>query len=614
MKHSVFSANGFTALTATILASTIAMSLPASAANERYVIQVDSLSKGIVKALVKQHGANIHVDSDGFIAATFNGTSLEEVKGLLNNPNVKLIEEDHLRFPMAVYNNDAGNPMNQQITPYGYHQAEAGQVTFDVSAEMKVCIIDSGLDSTNPDFVWNRVTGDNDPGTGNWFENGGPHGTHVGGTIAAANNNFGVLGMAPGVNLHIVKVFNTAGWGYSSDLAHAANLCSAAGANIINMSLGGGGANNTEENAFKAFRDAGGLSIAAAGNDGNDTPSYPAAYSSVMMVGAVDADNNIADFSQFPSCLSGKGKKATFDDTICVEISAGGVDTLSTFPAGTGTSSNLAADGVHVNSAAMENFGSASGQAYFMDTAETTHSGANGKICFIDRGNISFVDKVANCEASGGIGAVVINNVSGMLFATLGETNTTSIPAVGAALEDRSTILAASTADIAITASDYSSLSGTSMATPTVSGVAALIWSNHPTCSGEEIRSALKASAEDQGAPGHDVYYGNGIVKAAAAHAYLAQNGCAGGNPPGSGLALSVNGYKVRGYHTVDLNWSGANGNTVDIYRGGQLITTSENDGTYTDSLNSKSRGVTYAYQICEINTATCTETASASF
>ena len=114
-----------------------------------------------------------------------------------------------------------------------------------------------------------------------------------------------------------------------------------AGANIISMSLGGGGSNSTESNAFQAFSDAGGLVLAAAGNDGNNVRSYPAGYPSVMMIGANDADNNIASFSQYPSCTttSGKGKRATTttDETICVEATAGGVDTLSTYPAGMAT-------------------------------------------------------------------------------------------------------------------------------------------------------------------------------------------------------------------------------------------------------------------------------------
>lgn len=600
--------------TSTVLASAIAASFSVSAENDRYIIQVDNANKGIIKALAKQSGAEIQLDSNGFVAATFSGRSLDQVKGLMNNPHVKLVEADQIRKPMALWNNDAGDPMVQQVTPYGYYQAEADQVNFDANAGMKVCVIDSGLDSTNPDFLWNRVTGDNDSGTGNWNEHGGPHGTHVAGTIGAADNTYGVIGMAPGVELHIIKVFNAAGWGYSSDLAHAANLCSAAGANLINMSLGGGGANSTEENAFKAFRDAGGLSIAAAGNDGNDVRSYPAGYSSVMMVGAADADDNIADFSQFPSCLSGRGKRVTTDETICVEVAAGGVDTLSTFPAGLATSSSMTADGVFVNSSAMENFGNASGSTYFMGTAEAADAGANGKICVIDRGVISFHDKVANCETSGGLGAVIINNEPGMLFGTLGDTNTTSIPAVGAAQEDRSALIAASTMDITIDTSDYGSMSGTSMATPTTTGIAALVWSNHPTCTGEEIRAALKASAADRGAAGHDVNFGHGLVKAGAANAYLTANQCAGnGGGTGGDFTLSTTAYKNKGKQVVDLTWGGAATTSVDIYRDGVLIITTANDGTHTDNLNVRSGGP-YSYQICEENSSNCSNTATAVF
>lgn len=613
MKLNMFSAS--------IIAASIASTFAAQAANDRYIIQVDSSKKGVVKALAKQLGGEINLDAEGFFAATFTGKDLEQVKGLLNNPHIKLIEEDQIRAAMSVWSDDVGNPNAAQITPYGYYQAQADMVNLDLNAGMKVCVIDSGLSSDNPDFDWNRITGDNDSGTGNWYDAGGEHGTHVAGTIGAADNTYGVIGMAPGVDMHIIKVFNADGWGYSSDLAQAANLCAAAGANIINMSLGGGGANNTEENAFKSFRDAGGLSLAAAGNDGNNVRSFPAGYNSVMMVGAADADNNIADFSQYPTCTTGKGRRQTTDEGICVEVAAGGVDTLSTFPAGTAPLSGLTVDAAAFASSAMENFGNAAGATYFMGTAEAVDSGAAGKICVIDRGNVSFFDKVNNCEQSGGIGAVIVNNEAGMLFGTLGDTNTTSIPAVGAAFEDRTAVIAASNIAIDIESGDYGYLSGTSMATPTVSGIAALVWSNHPTCNGEEIRSALKATAEDSGTAGKDVYFGYGLVKAADADAYLTSNGCAGGdngggdNGGGNGgdFTMSASGYKVQGRQRADLSWTGADSSNVDVYRDGSLIVTTSNDGAYTDNINRKGGG-SYTYQICEEASSTCTTTVTVNF
>jgi len=584
---------------------------------ERFTIQVDNNNKGVVKALTKQLGGDIHLDGNGFIAASFEGKNLSQVKGLLNNPHIKLIEVDGKRRLMSVFNDDAGDPMAQQVTPYAVYQSQADQLAFQANAGMKVCIIDSGLDSSNDDFVLGNITGDNDSGTGSWDVNGGPHGTHVAGTIAAADNNVGVVGMAPGVDLHIIKVFNADGWGYSSDLAYAADKCTTAGANIISMSLGGGGANSTEENAFKAFTDAGGLVVAAAGNDGNDVRSYPAGYSSVMMIGANDADNNIADFSQFPACetVSGRGKKqkVTPDETVCVEIAAGGVDTLSTYPAGMATASNMTADGASFSSSAMENSGSANGNTFYMGTAEVTKSGANGNICVIDRGVISFHDKVQNCENSGGVGAIIINNEAGMLYGTLGDTNATSIPAVGAALEDRSALLAANNASVNIGTSDYGFMSGTSMATPAISGIAALVWSNHNDCTGTEIRNALKATALDAGAAGHDVYFGAGIAKAKAASDYLTANNCGGTTPPPVGdFTLSANSYKSKGKQVVDLSWSGAAGN-VDIFRDGAAIAEDQSNNAYTDSLNVRIGGP-YTYQVCETGTSTCTASISVAF
>jgi subtilisin family serine protease len=535
----------FNKLSTIATATLLAMGFTAAAtASDRVIIQVDNSKKGVVKALAKQLGGDVKVDADGFIAAQFSGKSLDEIKGLLNNPHIKLVEEDPVRKPMAIYADDLGNPMTQQLTPYAVYQSQAKMVNFNAGAGMKVCVIDSGLDRSNIDFNWGNITGDNDSGTGNWDVNGGPHGTHVAGTVGAADNGVGVVGMAPGVAMHIIKVFNAAGWGYSSDLAYAAQKCTAAGAKIITMSLGGGGSNSTESNAFATFTGNGGLVLAAAGNDGNSVRSYPAGYPSVMMIGANDANNNIADFSQFPSCTSGNGKHATTDEKICVEVTAGGVDTLSTYPAGMATSSSLTAAGAPYASSAMENAGSASGNTYFMGLATSTNSAAAGKVCVIDRGTISFHDKVKNCQNSGGIGAVIINNAPGMLYGTLGEgsANTTSIPAVGAAFEDRSALLAASTMSVTIQSSDYGYMSGTSMATPAVAGVAALVWSNFPSCSGTEIRNALKATAQDAGASGKDVYFGYGIVKAKAASDYLTANGCTGSTAGGGGSSGSGGG------------------------------------------------------------------------
>ena len=181
--------------TTSIIAIAVTSAFSAQATEDRYIIKVDPSKKGIVKALAKKLNADIKVDGNGFFAASFQGKTLEQVKGLMNNPHIQLIEEDQRRSVSSLYNDDAGNAMTEQLTPYAVYQSQANQVTFNASAGMKVCVIDSGLDRSNQDFVWNNITGDNDSGSGNWDEHGGPHGTHVAGTIGAANNNVGVVGM-----------------------------------------------------------------------------------------------------------------------------------------------------------------------------------------------------------------------------------------------------------------------------------------------------------------------------------------------------------------------------------------------------------------------------------
>lgn len=480
------------------------------------------------KAQLALHGGIVKKEIKGQHAIAVELTP-QALQTLQADSNVANIQLDPKRFLMAEYNDDVGDPTTTQLTPYSIYQSQANLL--DLQPGMKVCIIDSGIAGStgetgglNNDFEWANITGSNDSGTGSWDADGGPHGTHVAGTVGAADNGFGVVGMAPGVAMHIVKVFNAAGWGYSSDLAHAADKCTEAGANIITMSLGGGAANSTEENAFDTFTANGGLVLAAAGNDGNSTRSYPAGYDSVMMIGGNNSDNGRYEASQFPSCNAAK--------TNCVEATAGGLNVLSTYPSDGATVAGLSADNVGFSSAAMENTGNVSGSTFDMGTAEATDSGANGRICMIDRGNISFHDKVKNCEDSGGIGAVIINNVAGVVQGTLGTTNTTTIPVVGADLADRTALKGSSTASISVGLGDYGLMSGTSMATPGVAGVAALVWSNHPTCTGSEIREVLKATAFDAGDPGHDVYYGNGIVKAKDASDYIAANGCDGSGGP----------------------------------------------------------------------------------
>jgi subtilisin family serine protease len=444
--------------------------------------------------------------------------SKSKLKDLENDPDVDYIEEDVLRYPFALTSPSTGTPYaTGQLVPYGIKMVQADQLSDSAAANRKVCIIDSGYDRNHEDLAANNVTGEYDAGTGWWYTDENHHGTHVAGTIAAINNSgTGVVGVNSNktLKLHIVKVFNAAGWAYSSTLATAANKCVAAGANVISMSLGGGRKSVTEQKAFDSAQTKGVLSIAAAGNDGNSVISYPAGYASVLMVGAVDENKNWATFSQYNTK---------------VELAGPGVGVLSTVPMGAGIAAALTVGSSAYAPGAMEGSPLKSATAPLADfgIGDAVNAAMSGKVCLIARGTVDFATKVSNCQSSGGVGAVVYNNVAGSFGGTLG-TTVTSIPSVtatdveGAAMKGQ----LGQSATVAVNASNYAYYDGTSMATPHVSAVAALVWSYFPTCTGSQIRSSLTKSALDLGTAGRDTKYGFGLVQAKAARDRIQSLGC----------------------------------------------------------------------------------------
>jgi len=378
-------------------ASSASSSAPAVSDNVRVIVSFKPGAKMAMKSVAGGTGGTIKSEIFGT-----NAVSMEvprtALKGLENNPNVEFIEEDMKRYPLALTTPSTGNPYaTGQAVPYGIKQVQADLLSDVNVGNRKICIIDSGYDRSHEDLSGNVVTGEYDSGTGWWYTDTNSHGTHVAGTIAAINNSgVGVVGVNANrrLKLHIVKVFSASGWAYSSDLATAANKCRAAGANIISMSLGGSGSSTTESNAFQTLANAGILSIAAAGNAGNSSQSYPAGYSSVVSVAAVDENKQWATFSQYNSK---------------VELAGPGVNVYSTLPT------------------------------------------AKGK---------------------------------------------------------------------------YGYMSGTSMATPHVAAVAALVWSYFPTCTASQIRTSLGRSAQDLGTAGRDTRYGYGLVQAKAAYDRIRSLGC----------------------------------------------------------------------------------------
>lgn len=271
----------------------------------------DNFDVMAAKNILQAVGATTHkvLANHKMVAASMDKIALNALR---QNPNVADVSPDPRRHLMA------------QTTPYGINMVQASQFSQSDLSARTVCIIDTGYNRGHSDLPNTNggVSGNaNNSAVGNWYNDGNGHGTHVAGTIAAYDNSQGVVGVYPGVDLHIVKIFDDSGsWTYASDIVGAIDQCKSAGANVVNMSLGGAGSSTAENAAMQGFADDGILLVAAAGNDGNSSKSYPASYDAVMSVAAVDSNANHASYSQYNSA---------------VEIAGPGSSVYSTYPSNT---------------------------------------------------------------------------------------------------------------------------------------------------------------------------------------------------------------------------------------------------------------------------------------
>ena len=173
------------------------------------------------------------------------------------------------------------------------------------SASVKIAVIDSGIDNAHPDLVgkvvgsYNAVDGTTD------VSDSIGHGTMVAGVAAAASDNaVGTTGVGFNSSLLAVKVADAAGLIYTDDVAAGIVWAADNGADVVNLSLGSAASDTTEANAISYARSRDVVVVAAAGNAGDTTPIYPAAYPGVLAVGATDAAGNRASFSSYGSWVS----------------------------------------------------------------------------------------------------------------------------------------------------------------------------------------------------------------------------------------------------------------------------------------------------------------------
>lgn len=200
-----------------------------------------------------------------------------------------------------------------------------------------VAVLDTGVDINHEDLknnIWTNTSDDNQDGyvddihgwnfvdDNNDVMDRDGHGTHVSGSIAAERNDKGATGVAYNAKIMPVKVLDDNGSGSYDNISKGIYYAVDHGADIINLSLGGGGGNKMMQDALEYASNKGVIVVMAAGNSGASSPIYPARYAEKtgVAVGAVDRDGSLASFSNRAG-----NKELTY-------VTAPGVSIYSTVP------------------------------------------------------------------------------------------------------------------------------------------------------------------------------------------------------------------------------------------------------------------------------------------
>ena len=267
------------------------------------------------KNLIMEHGGEIKYEYT-IIPAIACSLPEPAIDALKKHPKIAYVEVDAVVFAIDAELDDS----------WGVKRIGAGIVhEYNKGTGVNVSIIDTGIDYNHPDLAANYKGGhdfvnkDADP-----MDDHG-HGTHCAGIVAAEDNDVGVVGVAPEAYLYAVKVLDSQGRGYVSDLVAGIEWSVNNGMQVISMSLGTTSDVQSLHDACDAAYNAGIVLVAAAGNSGNsrgtgDNIVYPAKYTSVIAVGATDKSDSRASWSSTGPAL---------------ELVAPGVDVNSTWLGGT---------------------------------------------------------------------------------------------------------------------------------------------------------------------------------------------------------------------------------------------------------------------------------------
>ncbi|MFC4410589.1 S8 family serine peptidase [Chungangia koreensis] len=305
----------------------IAATTPVMAANETVptsndveviIIYKNEIGKESVLAAAKEVVTEFSVISA--ITVVINESQIDELKADPNirsvEHNVKIETEDTAEvFELADSATITGTA--EQELNWGFQAVNKDGASFTngiTGKGVKVAVIDSGIQAHRDLQIAGGVS--TVDGVQSYSDDNG-HGTHVAGIIAAQNNNYGTVGVAPDVQLYAVKALPSSGTGNLNDVLEGIQWSIQNDMDILNLSLGSESDVPVMRLMLEEADSDGILVVAAAGNDGGTKPvNYPAQYASTIAVTAVDSSKQLASFSNYGST---------------VDIAAPGVQILSTY-------------------------------------------------------------------------------------------------------------------------------------------------------------------------------------------------------------------------------------------------------------------------------------------
>jgi subtilisin family serine protease len=506
---------------------------------------------GLARQLTATHRGNLRFIYQHALKGFAASLPDAAVTALQHNPNVAYVEADQPVHAVTTQTNATWglDRIDQRALPL------SGTYSYDYpGAGVHAYIIDTGILLTHNDFGGRASSGFDAVDGGSAVDCNG-HGTHVAGTVGGTT-----WGVAKGVTLVAVRVLNCSGSGTTSGVIAGVDWVTANRVQpaVANMSLSGGASSSLDNAVINSI--GAGVSYAVAAGNGdwrgraqNACNYSPARVAAAMTIGATDATDKKASWSNYGSC---------------VDWFAPGVGITSAW-----YSSNTATNTISGTSMATPH---TAGVAALYLEANPTASPAAVRTALYDATTKGIVTSSNTAN----------NHLLYNLYPGSGGSNNPP------------------TAGFTFSCTNLS-CSFTDASTDPDGSIASRSWAFGDGATSTATNPSYTYAAGGTYTVTLTVTDDDGATDGESKSVTVASGG-------GGGITLSAVGYKVKGVQNADLTWSGATGTNVDVWRNNVKVVTA-NDGFHTDNIGLKGGG-SYTYKVCEAGTSTCSNTATVTF